>query len=119
MSEAGSSDRSSAFGAELERVLHEFEQELAEAAPSGRRHARPDGDAKRLAELRMNVIREVEALPRAVWPRPVCEQCEGQREVQALQARYSGDADAPEFDPASRMCPACSGTGLTLEPGEQ
>lgn len=111
MSEAA---KSGSYGAELEQVLHEFEQELHRAAPTGRRHARLDEDEGRIAELRMEVIRQAEALPRAVWPRPLCAECEGEREVQGLQARYADGADSPEFDTVPRPCPACAGTGITL-----
>lgn len=94
-----------------------FEASVAEVATAGRRHAQPDGDADQLQGLRMEVIRKAEALPRAVWPRPVCDHCGGQREVDALQARYRNDAAAaPEFGTARRMCPQCWGTGLTLTP---
>ncbi|EQD83524.1 hypothetical protein N599_24765, partial [Saccharopolyspora erythraea D] len=102
------------FGDELEQALEAFEAYLAETAPSGRRHAEPDVHSEKFYELRMEVIRRAEALPRAVWPRPTCEHCAGQREVQAVQARYPDGAGSPEFDSVRRMCPDCWGTGLAL-----
>ena len=90
---------------------------MAEVAPSGRRHAEPDTLSEKFHALRMEVIRRAEALPRAVWPRPMCEHCAGQRDVQAVQARYPDGAASPEFDSVRRMCPDCWGTGLTLTTG--
>ncbi|GAA2787742.1 hypothetical protein [Saccharopolyspora taberi] len=108
--------RIGSFGGDLEEALGAFEACLAETAPSGRRHAEPDALSEKFHELRMDVVRQAEALPRAVWPRPVCEHCAGEREVQAVQARYPEGTAAPEFDTIRRMCPDCWGTGLTLSP---
>ena len=99
---------------DLEQALRVFETRLAEIAPDGQRHASPDADDERLHELRSIVIRRAEALPSAVWPRAKCEHCTGQREVEALQARYTDGAAAPQFDSRPRTCPKCWGTGLTL-----
>ncbi len=101
-------------GDDLEKALRVFEAKLSESAVGGTRHAQPDDDDDHLHELRMVVIRRAEALPTAVWPRPACSHCAGEREVKALQARYPEGNDAPEFDAGRRTCPKCWGTGLTL-----
>ncbi|MHA6805484.1 hypothetical protein [Salinifilum ghardaiensis] len=102
------------FGADLEQALRAFEQQLARIAPVGRRHVHPEEDAGELHQQRMVVIRYAEALPRAEWPRPVCEHCAGRREVEAVQARHGADGAPSGFDTARRMCPRCWGTGLVL-----
>lgn len=110
-------DASKPPGNSLEHALRFFEDRLAEVTPDGQRHASPDADDEHLAELRLIVLRRAEALPSAVWPRPRCANCTGQREVTALQARYPDGASAPHFDSLPRTCPKCWGTGLTLRCG--
>ncbi|MHA6798311.1 hypothetical protein [Bounagaea algeriensis] len=102
------------FGTELEQALRGFERALDEAAPTGRRHARPEDDeTEELRDQRMTVIRHAEALPRALWPRPVCEHCAGQRQIEAVHVQHAQERGSP-VGAGQRMCPRCRGTGLTL-----
>ncbi len=105
------------FGTELEQALRGFERALNEAAPTGGRHARPEDDeTEELRDQRMTVIRHAEALPRALWPRPMCEHCAGQRQIEAVHVQH-GQLDGSQVGAVRRMCPHCWGTGLRLNTG--
>lgn len=105
--------RNGNYGVELEQALRSYETALADTAPG--RHASPDTVDENVHKLRTQVVRLAEHLPSICWPRPACEYCQGQREVQALQARPSSGSDTPSFANSPRLCRPCWGTGLTLD----
>lgn len=98
---------------ELEEAIESYEVAIARAAPG--RHALPDDYAEEhLHNLRMNVIRLAEALPTMCWPRPICEQCGGQRKVLAPRSTGPDASENHKFSAVLRLCQACWGVGLTL-----
>ena len=97
---------------DLELALRAYETALVEAELDAR-HVHPDAAPSHLREVRMEVIRQAEALPSACWPRVKCGHCRGQREVTAVHAQYNTDL-APEFVTGQRLCPYCWGTGMSL-----
>ncbi|MFI0470171.1 hypothetical protein ACH347_39400 [Saccharopolyspora sp. 5N102] len=101
-----------AVGQELEQAIRTYEAALAELLDGGR-HTRLDKEPD-LHELRLQVIRQAEALPSMCWTRAKCDHCRGEREVPAMHAQYTDTASAPSFVPTRRLCPRCWGTGLTL-----
>lgn len=100
-----------AVGDGLEQAVRAYETALAEAELG--RHTRSDEEPDQLRALRMEVVRQTEALPSGSWPRTRCAHCGGQREVAAVHAQYGTDA-SPQFVTSRRRCPPCWGTGLTL-----
>lgn len=100
-----------ALGDDLEQAVRAYETALVEAELG--RHARSEDEPDQLRALRMEVVRQTEALPSDSWPRTMCRNCDGQREVAAVQAQYGTDA-APQFVTSRQRCPLCWGTGLTL-----
>jgi hypothetical protein len=99
-------------GDPLEKALRAYETVLSESTWG--RHAQPE-NTSRLEEGRMAVIRQAEALPKACWPREMCERCRGQREVEVVQPGYRApNASVPEVRTVKRMCRWCWGTGLTV-----
>lgn len=104
----------SGVGDGLERAVRAYEQALAANVAVGR-HARPDEQAwDHVRELRIEVIRQGEALPRALWTREVCEHCRGEREVDTVHAQYSSADGGLEFTTSRQLCPRCWGAGLEL-----
>lgn len=101
-----------AAGGSVERAVRSYEAALVESGFLGR-HAIPEEESDHLRTLRMQLLRQVEALPSASWPRTECEHCSGQCEVAAVHAQYGTDA-SPQFVTSRRRCPLCWGTGLTL-----
>jgi hypothetical protein len=108
-----STPRGSVVGDQLEHAVCVYEAALARATPAGR-HGRLEDAIDELEELRLQVLREAEALPSACWPRPACPQCRGRRDVAAFYARNRDAAVAGRFGTGRRLCPQCWGTGLTL-----
>lgn len=101
-----------AAGERLEQAVRVYEAALARAVPAGR-HGRMEADDE-LEELRLQVVREAESLPRACWPRAACSRCRGKREVTAVYARDQDAGAASQFTTGRRLCPQCWGSGLTL-----
>ncbi len=101
-------------GNELERAVRAYEHALAATVAVGR-HARSDEETwEHLSALRIEVIRQAEALPRALSPRAVCEHCRGEREVDTVRAQYPTVDGEPEFTTSRQLCPWCWGAGLEL-----
>lgn len=107
----------SVAGESLEEAVRAYEAALAPASPAGR-HGKLEDNLDELEELRLQVLRESESLPRACWPRAACTLCSGKREVTALYARNHDTAAAAQFMNGRRLCPQCWGTGLTLNTPE-
>jgi hypothetical protein len=104
--------RQSNPGEEVERLLREYENALAETALLGR-HSHPADEPQELRQLRTRLVQQAEALPAEQLPRPRCEHCEGSREVAAKQVQRD-EAAHPQITIARRLCPNCWGTGLML-----
>ena len=83
-----SETRHGRIGDDVEQAVRSFEAALTEAGTG--RHADPDEESPRLAELRMQVIRRAEALPRACWPSSRCAHCRDDREVTAAVRGAAG-----------------------------
>jgi hypothetical protein len=100
-------------GEDLEQAVRAFEAALTPAILAGR-HGKLEDALEDLEELRLQVVRESESLPRACWSRAPCTQCGGKREVAAFYARNRDAVTAAQFTTGRRLCPQCWGTGLTL-----